>query len=174
MHPTGREDVENRQGEQDPPWEGREPSAPTPSGWRRASADDVVAMVDRLEERVEVGDRPFLEGRRHQDDRLGPAGQALFQRLVPSSGVGPDDEGLGLALSAFQEVEQPPADRVGVGVILGRHDDDQDVSVGDRVAAGGEVERVDPVVTRFRGLGLGEGPHARDARGASQSSRAAL
>jgi hypothetical protein len=38
----------------------------------------MVALIDRLQQWVEVGDRPLLEGRRHEDDRLRPARQALL------------------------------------------------------------------------------------------------
>jgi hypothetical protein len=172
VHPAGREGVEHRQGEEDSPGEGCQPPPGIPARGRRASADDVVAVVDRLQERVEVGDRPFLEGRRHQDDRLRTAGQALLERLVPADRVGPDDERFGLAVPAFEQVEQASADRVGVGMSEAGHHDDQDSAVGDRVAAGSEVERVDPVVSGFQRVRFREGPHARVARGASQASSA--
>jgi hypothetical protein len=77
---------------------------------------------------------------------LSSAGQALLERLGPALGVGADDERLGLAPAALQQIEQPLADGVGVGVGGVGHHDDQDLAVRDGVAMGGGIERVDPIV----------------------------
>jgi hypothetical protein len=163
VDPARRKRVEERQGEQDPPGERRKPPPQLSASTRGPSADDMVPGVDRLEERVEMRGRPRLEGRRDQDDQLRTARQAFLQGLIPAPRIGPDDESLGLPLPGFEEVEQALADHVGVGPFAlpaSRHDDHEDIAVGDRVAFRGGVERVDPVVFRRRTLRAGEDPHA--------------
>ncbi len=119
---------------------------------------------------------PGLGGRGDEHDRLRPARQPLFQGPVPPLGVGADHERLGRTLAGFEKVEQPLADRVGVGVGVARHHQDQDFPDGNWLAVHGEVERMNPVVDRgrreIRGLGIGEGSHARIAPGLSQASSA--
>jgi hypothetical protein len=106
----------------------------------------MVPGVDRLQEWVEVLGRPAIEGGRHQDNPMRPARKPVLKRLVPARRLGPEDEGVGLPVAGLEQVEQPLADRVGVGVVLAGHHDDQDLAVGDRLAQGRQVERVDPVV----------------------------
>jgi hypothetical protein len=137
----------------------------------------VIALVDRLQERVEVGDRPFLNGRCYQNDWLRTTSQAFFQGFVPASLVGSNDERLSLATATLEEVEQSLADRVGVRMVAARHHDDEHLAVRNRVALGGQVERVNPVLSRIELLGRPgrqERPHASVALGASQESSAAL
>jgi hypothetical protein len=124
----------------------------------------VVPGFDRLQERVEVGGLPRFRGRGHQDDRLIAVGQPVFERPGPTGRVGTDDEGVRLPLPGLEHVEQATADRLRLGPILGRHHDHQDIPVRDRLAFGGSIERVNPVIFRQRGLGLRERPHLRVAR----------
>jgi hypothetical protein len=69
VQPAGRVDVDDRHGEQEPPEQPAGPP-PDPRGERGpARADDVVAQVDRLEERVEVLGLPRFERRGHEHQR---------------------------------------------------------------------------------------------------------
>jgi hypothetical protein len=156
MDPAGGEDVVHRQGEEDPPGEGREPPGDPPALADRSTADDVVAAVDRLEERVEVGGRPGLGGRCHQDDRVRPVGEPFLQGSAPADRLGMDHEGVGLATPGLEQLEQAPADLVGLGVGLRGHHDHPDTAPGERVPPGRGIDRVNPVVL---------GRRAREVRG---------
>ena len=122
-----------------------------------------------------MGPGPGLGGRRDDHDRLPGAFHALFQRLVPAQCLGPDHEGVGLAISIYQQVDQATANRVGVGALAGIHDDDEDRGRGHRVALGVGVERVDPVVIDRDLLAFGQwrGPHERGSL-RSDFSRSAI
>ena len=159
MDPAWGEDVVHGQCEQDSPGESREPPADAPARPDRPSTDDVVAGVDRLEERVEVGGGPGLGGRRHQDDRVRPVGEPLLQGLAPADGVGADHEGVGFSLAGPEQVEQAPADPVRLGDVTRGHHDHPDATAGERVPLGGGIDRVNPVVLGRRAREILAGPH---------------
>jgi hypothetical protein len=166
MHPARGVNVGQRQSEKRPPGERRQPAPKSSRRVCRAAADDVIPGVDRLEERVEMGSRPGLGRRRDQYDRLIPAREALLECLVPAQDIGSQDEGLGLPLAGLEQVEQPLADRVRVGVVVRGHDEHQNFAIRDRLANRGGVEGVDPVVTfvgRHRAFRTGKWPHTYDA-----------
>ncbi len=136
----------------------------------------MIALVDRLQERVEMRGGPRSRRCRDQDDRLLARFETLFQGLVPALRVGPDDERLGLSFPGFQEVEQPLTDRVRVCAPLTRHHDHEDRSVGNRVAERRCVERMNPVVSLLgrRAFERREGLHATVAGADNHISTASL
>jgi hypothetical protein len=70
--------IDDRHGEQQPPTQAREsfPEA------ERPSAEDVIAVVDRLEERFEMLEAGRLAGQRNQDQRLGCVLDGVSDRVV--------------------------------------------------------------------------------------------
>jgi len=82
VEPTGGVDIQHRHREEDLPRESRKPSSdPT---WNRSasSSQNHVAMVDCLEQRVEMCLGPAFFGRRDQRERTLRAGDCGFERLV--------------------------------------------------------------------------------------------
>ena len=69
MEPAGRVDVAYRDREDEPPGDRQEPSPPSFASAGRPASDDVIAVVDRLEERLEVRLGQGLLGGRHQNQR---------------------------------------------------------------------------------------------------------
>ena len=59
-------DIPQRDGEDQAPRHGRKPSFPALAGTRLAAADDVVAMIDRPQERGHMGLAPRFLGGSHQ------------------------------------------------------------------------------------------------------------
>jgi len=172
VHPVRREDVQDRDREQEPPREDRPPPPDSTHEAEGALADDVVAVVDRFEQGVEVSRRPERFGRGDEDDRVRRVGQSLLQRPTPADPVRRDDESIGRAFALFEEVEQPlghlvGGDRgVGSRAVQGwtRVDHDHpDAATGDGRAQGGGVERVNPLVVGQRPVTFtaGEGLHGR-------------
>ncbi len=142
----------------------------------------MVAGVDRLEHRVEVRRGPEFLGRGDQDDRVRPVEQALLKRPRPADLVARHDEGVGGAMPLLEEREQPFAHLVGrrggfgarAIVVRPRVDHDHpDPTVGDRLAEGGGVERVNPVVDVVgdRPFQLRQRPHDRSPRDVGGSLR---
>jgi hypothetical protein len=91
---AGGVDIAQRDREHQPPGQRCQPSPatiPAPGG---PTADDVIAVVDGLQERLQVGRGPRLLGRRDQDERELGAGQADGERVVEPLPRGPHDSGL--------------------------------------------------------------------------------
>ncbi len=68
MEPAGRMNVKHGNREDQTPSRAGDPAPDPPPGTRRPSADDVVAPVDGIEERLKVSRRPGLDGRRDQNE----------------------------------------------------------------------------------------------------------
>ena len=84
MYLTRGEDVADRDGEQEAPGE-RGPPPPDSTGEGEGSAtDNVVAVIDRLKERVKVLNGPAGLGRGDEDDRVRAIGHPLLDRLRPA------------------------------------------------------------------------------------------
>lgn len=84
-------DVAEWDGEDDPPRPGRQPTEQAATRRDGAPADDVVAVVDGLEERFQMGLGPRLIGRRDEDERQVGSLQADPQGLVEAPAVDRDD-----------------------------------------------------------------------------------
>jgi hypothetical protein len=80
MQPAGGVDVAQRDGEHQAPRPRRQPSPAALPAPGRPSADDVIAVVNRLQERIQMGLGQGLRGRRDQHQRPLRAGQAAGQR----------------------------------------------------------------------------------------------
>jgi hypothetical protein len=132
---AGGMDVAQRDREDQAAGPGRQPTRPTCPALRGPAADDVVAVVDRLEQGLQMGLGPRLLGRRHQDEREVGAGQADGQGGVEPSAGDRHDPGLDRAVHRAQRLDQRCDDGLGaVGGQVGEQDD-ADPGVGQRVAA---------------------------------------
>jgi hypothetical protein len=127
-------DVLQRDGEHQAPGHRRQPSREPLPAPGRPTADDVIAVVDGLQERLEMILGPRLLGRRDQDEREMGAFQAEGQRAVETVLPGADDAGLHHPAHRGQVIGQGRDDRRGaVGRQVGR-EDDADAGVGQRIA----------------------------------------
>jgi hypothetical protein len=143
---AGRVDVDDRHGEDETPRQARD--LPSQSGERpdAAAADDVVAVVERLQEGPEVRVGPRLLRRRDQDDGGRRALEAHLQSPVLAASRDRDDVHLGRPPSPRQQVAEARGDRLGtVGLAVVEHDH-PDGGIRQRVAAEMGVERVDVLV----------------------------
>jgi hypothetical protein len=114
---AGRVDVEDRHGEDQPPRQAGDAAEQAGDQPGAAAADDVVAMVERRQERPEVGVGPRLLGRRDQDDGgRGPV-QAHLQGLLLAAARDRDDVHLGRPPAPRQQVAQARGDGLGAGGI---------------------------------------------------------
>ena len=118
----GRVGVFDRHGEQQPPGPGAQPPRQARRAGCGAAAEGVVAAVDLLEERVEVGAGPRLDGRRHQHQRQADALQGPLQGPGTPLRLLGDDQ-LRRPAPLCEQVHQPAPDLLGPRrVAAGRHD----------------------------------------------------
>ncbi|HEV3168178.1 MAG TPA: hypothetical protein VGZ22_29510 [Isosphaeraceae bacterium] len=77
-------DVSHWHREEEPPGPGGQPAAECGKDRQRPAADDVVAVVNRAQERVKVGCGPGLGSRCRERDRMGRdrRGQRLLESLA--------------------------------------------------------------------------------------------
>ncbi len=131
---AGRMDVPQRHGEDQPPAHGRQPRPNSFPGPGRPPADDVIAVVDGLQQRLQVALGPRLLGRRDQDEgKLGTV-QTEAQRKVESLARRPDDAGFDHPAHRAQMLGKGGDDGLGtVGRQVGQ-EDDADAGVGQRFA----------------------------------------
>jgi hypothetical protein len=106
-------DVEHWHVEGRPPGPTREPAAGPPRHSESAPADGEVAAVDGLEQGVEVGRGPGLNGRRDDDQRQARPVDAPFQRPRPSLPADRLDHGLGRPFSLSQQADESLRDSPG-------------------------------------------------------------
>jgi hypothetical protein len=69
MELAGGVDIKQGDGEQEPLGQGSQPALPSRPGARRAPANHVVAVVDRLQEGLQVAPGPRLGCSRHEHKR---------------------------------------------------------------------------------------------------------
>lgn len=120
VEPAGRVDIDDGDGEQQPPGEHDEPAA------RRPTADDVVGPVDRLQERGEVGGGPAVDGRRDEDQGRG-CRLDVAQRSRPAE--------------TAQQRDDAPADLGGPRRVVADHHH-VDGRIGQGLASGVQVKGV--------------------------------
>jgi hypothetical protein len=69
MEPARRMNIENREGENQTPRKRGKPALDIPPATSRAFADDVVGLVNRHKEGIQMRARPRLQRCRYQDQR---------------------------------------------------------------------------------------------------------
>jgi len=167
--------VEDRDREHDPAEQARQPAADFTERGGRPPPIDVVGLVDRREQLLEVRRGGRLVGRAQQDDRLGDEIQDLAKPLVEPRGgaVDRDDEGLDGPIPLPEPGGAGLDDggrRFAVGVGLGEHDQGRAGPL-ERLAVEVRLERID----RLGRLGMGHrAPVAgvREVAGPSSASQA--
>jgi hypothetical protein len=86
--------VAQRDGEDQSPGQRRQPSQQAPLALGRPSTDGVIAMIDGLEERLQVGLDPRLLSGRDQDQRETGAGQGALKSALETVPLDRHDTGL--------------------------------------------------------------------------------
>jgi len=148
VQPAGGVDVFNRDREDQAPGEAGEPASQPGERTRPASADDMVAAVDRLEQGPEVLGGPRLVGRGHEDERGRGAPERGLERLAPAVRVGRLRRD-GRAAAPGEQVAQRLGGLAGaVGTVVAGEHHDEDRGVGQGVAPEVVVERVEFVLRR--------------------------
>ncbi len=160
----------DRDREDQPP---REPAEPRPEPREQthpAAADHVVAMVDRLEQGLEMVAGPRLEGRSHEDERRFGALQRGLERPVPAARVGLHRLDGRPAAPGEQVAQGVGGSPVAAELLVAREHDHQNRGVGQRVAVEVSVERVEFVMRRGHSASRRS---IQTGSGASQRARAA-
>jgi hypothetical protein len=153
VEPGRRVDVGHRHREDHVPGPVAQPAPHAAEPRGRPAADDVVAGVDGLQERVQVGVGPGLRRRGHQHQGQRRPGQRPLQDPSPALVLRRLDDGLGHAAPAPDAIDQAPGHLLGARQFaLGQHDD-PDPSLRQRLAAEMGLERI---VARAR-VGTGHG-----------------
>jgi hypothetical protein len=146
MEPAGRVDVLDRHREDEPPGEPAEPARQPHGQAILARADDVIAMVDRLEQGIEVGRGPGLARRGHEHERRDGPLEPPGDRLMEVEMVAHDDDALDVPSTLRDQLlERPGHARVRGPVVRGQHDD-PDGGTRHRVAAEVGFERVEELI----------------------------
>jgi hypothetical protein len=134
MEPARGVDVEQRHGEDQPARQHGQPAPACLPTAGRPAADDMVAVVDRLQERFQVRRGPRLFCRRHQHEGEPGALQAARQRDPQVHPVDRHHAMLDHASHRRQPLDQRRHDRFGLfGRPVGQHDD-VNPGVGERLA----------------------------------------
>jgi hypothetical protein len=94
----------------------------------------VIAVVDGLQQRLQMLRGPRLLGRRDQDEREVGAAQADDERLVEPTTRGPDDASLHRPAHRGDMCDQGRDDGLGAVGRQVAEQDDADAGVGQRVA----------------------------------------
>jgi hypothetical protein len=125
-----------------------------------AAADHVVALIDRLQERLQMSVGPGLAGGRHEHQRLGRAGKASLERSAEPARVDYLDHSLRGPAARLEQRHDAPGDR-GRGVRpFGRSEhDNANRGVRQRIAMQVRLERVALVFGRGHAC---SGPLASD------------
>ena len=113
MDSTGREDVADRQREQEPPEGGFPPPPDSTHEGQGTPTDDMVAVINRFQERVKMRGGPASLGRGDEDDRMQTVGHPLFDGPGPTDAMCGYHESIGRAVATFQKREQSLADNIG-------------------------------------------------------------
>jgi hypothetical protein len=146
VQPARGMNVDHRDGEEELPGDPPEPARHPPRPGPRTPADDVIAMIDRGQERFEVGGRPGLLGGRDEHERERGPVQPLLERVVGAVVGDPDDHALGTpAEVADQSLERPGHHGRLHRVAVAEHDD-PDPGVRQGVAAEMGLEGVERLV----------------------------
>jgi hypothetical protein len=151
VQPARRVHIPDRDREDEPPGQPRQPVewAPPAADW--SPPDDVVAAINRLQERFEMGRRPGRTRGRHEDEGMDGRLQLPPERLGQRLAGRVDDPDVHRAIGPGPE-ELGEARRHGLGLVAPsrpfREDEGVDSGVGDRVSAKVSLERI-VVVARF-------------------------
>jgi hypothetical protein len=146
MEPARRVDVVDRHREDHPPGE---PAEPAPEAHGRPvlpPADDVIAMIDRVQQRIEMGGGPGLARRGHEHERGDGPLEPQGERLVQAAPGARDDHAVDLPATLRDQLLQRTGHAPGRGPIVRRQDDHPDGGTGQRVAPEVGFEGVEEVV----------------------------
>jgi hypothetical protein len=127
-------DIAQRHGEDQPPGPGRQPSDDASPSFGRPSANDVIAVVDRLQQRLEVRLCPRFLGGRDQDKGEMRAFQAVLEGALDAGRPDRDDAALDGPTRREKRLGKRRDDRRRAVVWQVREQDDADAGVGQRVA----------------------------------------
>lgn len=145
VHATRGINVSNRNREDEPPRKRARRFRQTPPDAEGPSADDVVAMVDRLQERVEVRRRPRIPSRRDQYDRMRSLRCFTLQNVAERFPRNVDDSDVQRTAGAAPEhFGESGRDRFGLWkpIRTRREDDGVDAGAHERFPAIMGFERI--------------------------------
>jgi hypothetical protein len=139
-------DVVDRHREDEPP---RQPAEPAPEPHDRAilaRADDVIAVIDGVEQGVEMGGGPGLAGRGHQDERLPGPLEPPGKRLTPVGLLARHDDTFDPPSPLGDQLFQRMGHAIGRIPVLLVQDNHPDGGIGERVAPVVGFERVEGLI----------------------------
>jgi hypothetical protein len=131
---AGRVDVAQGDGEDQSPGQRSQPSFVRVPASDWPAPHDVIAMIDGLQERLQMSLGPRLLGRRDQNKRKPSASQTLAQRLGEPLVVDRDDPGFDRAIHRGQLIGHRRDDGLGVVDRQVGEEDDANTGVGQRIA----------------------------------------
>ncbi|HZW33020.1 MAG TPA: hypothetical protein VFF52_20055 [Isosphaeraceae bacterium] len=134
MEPAGGVDIQQRNAEDQPARQHRQPAPRRLPAAGRPAADDMVAVVDGLQQGFQVSWSPRLPGGRHQDQGKARALQALGERDPQVHPLDRHDAMLDRPPHCRHRIDQRCHDRLGLlGKRVGQQDD-ADPGVEERLA----------------------------------------
>ncbi len=145
MEAARRVHVVHRYGEDELPRKPAEPAADAVEKPLPTRAHDVVALIDRLEQGVEMLSRPGLARGRHEHQRIRCAFESPPQRLVPAVFLGGHDHGLDSAAARGDQRFERTGDHARRGVNPWSKDHNPDAGIPHRIAPEVSLERVGEV-----------------------------
>jgi hypothetical protein len=113
MEPAGRVDVEQGDGEDQPPRQSEKPAFPPLTASGRPTAEDMVAVVDDFEQRFQVGRGPGLLSGGHQDQGIARSRQAAGERDAEVRPLDRDDPALDRPPHRRERIDERRDDRLG-------------------------------------------------------------
>jgi hypothetical protein len=141
-----RMDVGHRHREDRPPEEAGKPAPDRASPADGSAAEDVVAMVDRLEERIEVPRAPGRDGVRDQHERSRRPQESPLHRLGEAAFIHHNHHDLGAPAASQQQIADRASHERGSNRIAVRDHDDADGRIVQGVALKVSLERIKAVV----------------------------
>lgn len=123
-------DINDRDREDDSPGEPAERTPQPHESTILPRTDDVIAVIDRVEQGVEMRGGPWLARAGDQDEWRDRTLKAMRERLAPAVLPGRDDDGLDLPSPLVEQFVERMGHAAGIGPAVLRHHDDPDVREG--------------------------------------------